>query len=183
VAKPSIKTMATDGISVYYNPEFMDTLTAAELEGTLAHEVMHPALQHHTRRSGRDQRRWNMACDYTINPMLIEAGLIFEDVTEKAGLEGIGYGIGVVVGDFDNDGYEDLYVTAYGGNRLDHNNGNGTFTEVSTCDDPQLKHDATALLYEMDAVLLEREDAGDLGAIADAMVAHMSGYMELRTVM
>ena len=55
----------------------------------------------------------------------------FEDTTEKAGLTGIGYGMGVAVGDFDNDGYEDLYVTAYGGNRLYHNNGNGTFTDVT----------------------------------------------------
>src|SRR6202521_2963639 len=55
----------------------------------------------------------------------------FEDVTEKAGLEGVGYGMGVAVGDYDNDGYEDLYVTAYGGNKLYHNNGNGTFTDVT----------------------------------------------------
>src|SRR5581483_536445 len=55
----------------------------------------------------------------------------FEDVTEKAGLQGSGYGMGVAVGDYDNDGYEDLYVTAYGGNRLYHNNGNGTFTDVT----------------------------------------------------
>ena len=55
----------------------------------------------------------------------------FEDVTEKAGLEGLGYGMGVAVGDFDNDGFEDLYVTEYGGNHLYHNNGNGTFTDVT----------------------------------------------------
>ncbi len=55
----------------------------------------------------------------------------FEDVTEKAGLQGVGYGMGVAVGDYDNDGYEDLYVTGYGGNRLYHNNGNGTFTDVT----------------------------------------------------
>lgn len=55
----------------------------------------------------------------------------FEDVTEKAGLQGAGYGMGVAVGDYDNDGYEDLYVTAYGGNKLYHNNGNGTFTDVT----------------------------------------------------
>ena len=55
----------------------------------------------------------------------------FEDVTEKAGLKGEGYGMGVAVGDYDNDGYEDLYVTAYGGNWLYHNNGNGTFTDVT----------------------------------------------------
>jgi hypothetical protein len=55
----------------------------------------------------------------------------FEDVTEKAGLQGSGYGMGVAIGDYDNDGYEDLYVTAYGGNRLYHNNGDGTFTDVT----------------------------------------------------
>jgi hypothetical protein len=55
----------------------------------------------------------------------------FEDVTEKAGLQGAGYGMGVAVGDYDNDGFEDLYVTAYGGNRLYHNNGDGTFTDVT----------------------------------------------------
>jgi hypothetical protein len=55
----------------------------------------------------------------------------FEDVTEKAGLAGVGYGMGVAVGDFDNDGYDDLYVTAFGGNRLYHNNGDGTFTDVT----------------------------------------------------
>lgn len=55
----------------------------------------------------------------------------FEDVTETAGLQGVGYGMGVAVGDYDNDGFEDLYVTAYGGNKLYHNNGNGTFTDVT----------------------------------------------------
>jgi hypothetical protein len=55
----------------------------------------------------------------------------FEDATEKAGLKGVGYGMGVAVGDYDNDGYEDLYVTAFGGNKLYHNNGDGTFTDVT----------------------------------------------------
>ena len=55
----------------------------------------------------------------------------FEDVTERAGLQGSGYGMGVAVGDYDNDGYEDLYVTAYGGNKLYRNNGDGTFTDVT----------------------------------------------------
>jgi hypothetical protein len=55
----------------------------------------------------------------------------FEDVTERAGLQGAGYGMGVAVGDYDNDGFEDLYVTAYGGNKLYHNNGDGTFTDVT----------------------------------------------------
>jgi hypothetical protein len=55
----------------------------------------------------------------------------FEDVTEHARLQGAGYGMGAAVGDYDNDGYEDLYVTAYGGNKLYHNNGDGTFTDVT----------------------------------------------------
>ena len=55
----------------------------------------------------------------------------FEDVTTKAGLQGAGYGMGVAVADYDNDGFEDLYVTAYGTNKLYHNNGNGTFTDVT----------------------------------------------------
>ena len=50
-------------------------LNAAELAGVLAHEVMHPALQHHTRRGDRDRKRWNMACAYAINPLLLDAGL------------------------------------------------------------------------------------------------------------
>ncbi len=55
----------------------------------------------------------------------------FEDVTERAGLQGAGYGMGVAVGDYDNDGFEDIYVTALGGNKLYRNNGNGTFTDVT----------------------------------------------------
>ena len=58
----------------------------------------------------------------------------FEDVTEKAGLTGMPqdlYGMGVAVGDYDNDGFEDLYVTSYGGNTLYHNNGDGTFSDVT----------------------------------------------------
>jgi enediyne biosynthesis protein E4 len=58
----------------------------------------------------------------------------FTDVTEKAGLSGMPqnyYGMGVAVGDYDNDGFEDIYVTNFGGNILYHNNGNGTFTDVT----------------------------------------------------
>jgi hypothetical protein len=58
----------------------------------------------------------------------------FTDVTEAAGLANAGdgnYGMGVAVGDYDNDGYPDLYVTSYGRNILYHNNGDGTFTDVT----------------------------------------------------
>jgi len=55
----------------------------------------------------------------------------FEDVTEKAGLAGTGYSTGVAVGDYDNDGFEDLFVAGYGQSTLYHNNGDGTFTDVT----------------------------------------------------
>jgi len=55
----------------------------------------------------------------------------FTDVTLKAGLAHSGWGQGVCIGDYDNDGYEDLFVTYFGKNVLYHNNGNGTFTDVS----------------------------------------------------
>ncbi len=55
----------------------------------------------------------------------------FTDVTERAGVAGSGYGMGVAVGDYDNDGWPDLYVANVNGNQLFHNNGNGTFTDVT----------------------------------------------------
>ena len=55
----------------------------------------------------------------------------FEDVTEKAGLTGFGYSTGVAVGDYDNDGYEDLFVAGYGRSTLYHNRGDGIFTDVT----------------------------------------------------
>ena len=55
----------------------------------------------------------------------------FTDVTEKAGLAGVGYSMGVAAGDYDNDGFVDLYLTGFNRNQLFHNNGDGTFTDVT----------------------------------------------------
>ncbi len=55
----------------------------------------------------------------------------FTDVTGKAGVSGKGYGMGVAVGDYDNDGRPDLYLANVNGNQLFHNNGDGTFTDVT----------------------------------------------------
>ena len=55
----------------------------------------------------------------------------FTDVTRQAGLAVAMYGLGVAVGDYDNDGFDDIFVTALGQSRLFHNNGNGTFTDVT----------------------------------------------------
>src|SRR5690349_3420155 len=56
----------------------------------------------------------------------------FSDVTERAGLKGVGYSMGVAAADYDNDGYVDLFVTGYRSDRLYHNNGDGTFTDVTS---------------------------------------------------
>src|SRR5207249_8356 len=55
----------------------------------------------------------------------------FTDVTAKSGLTHTGWGQGCCIGDYDNDGYDDLFVTYFGRNVLYHNNGDGTFTDVS----------------------------------------------------
>lgn len=68
-------TLATDGAEIKYDPAFVEMLSMAELSGVLAHEVMHCALLHHTRRGSRDLKLWNIACDYAINPILIDAGM------------------------------------------------------------------------------------------------------------
>jgi hypothetical protein len=55
----------------------------------------------------------------------------FTDVTEQAGVKGVGYSMGVAAGDYDNDGFVDLYIVGVNRNQLLHNNGNGTFTDVT----------------------------------------------------
>src|SRR6266700_7146199 len=57
--------------------------------------------------------------------------LTFTDVTDKAGLGGAGYGMGVAIGDYDNDGWPDIFLANVTGNQLFHNNGDGTFTDVT----------------------------------------------------
>jgi predicted metal-dependent peptidase len=68
--------MATDGRSIFYHKDFVTGCSDQELVGLLAHEVMHPAMQHHTRRGDRDPKLWNEAGDYAINPILTEAGFV-----------------------------------------------------------------------------------------------------------
>ncbi|MDO9577838.1 MAG: VWA-like domain-containing protein [Candidatus Cloacimonadales bacterium] len=67
-------TAYTDSVVLGYNPEFIDKLTNAEIKGVICHEVLHIAMLHPFRRNSRDQFRWNVACDYAINPIVKEAG-------------------------------------------------------------------------------------------------------------
>jgi predicted metal-dependent peptidase len=66
--------MATDGYHVFYNPEWTDGLSDAELRGVIAHEVLHALLDHGGRRDGRPPELWNLACDFAINALLLDQG-------------------------------------------------------------------------------------------------------------
>ena len=58
-ASTRTETMATDGVSLFYNPQYVMGLPDAHLLAMYAHEVLHPAMLHHTRREGREPTRWN----------------------------------------------------------------------------------------------------------------------------
>ena len=76
VADPQwCKTTATDARKFYYNPEYIEQLTLAETQFILAHEALHCALAHFARREHRVKHRWDLACDFAINPLLINDGL------------------------------------------------------------------------------------------------------------
>jgi hypothetical protein len=80
----------------------------------------------------------------------------FTDVTEQAGVGGKGFGMGVTVGDYDNDGYEDIYVTNWNSSILYHNNGDGTFTDVTAkagVENPHFGTGVTWLDYDRDGKL------------------------------
>jgi predicted metal-dependent peptidase len=69
------RTTATDARAFYYNPEYIDALTLDQTQFILAHEALHCALSHFARRQHRVRHKWDLACDYAVNPLLIEDGL------------------------------------------------------------------------------------------------------------
>ncbi|HHH39256.1 MAG TPA: hypothetical protein ENK50_06765 [Sedimenticola sp.] len=73
--QPWCPTTATDARKFYYNPAFIDALSLDETQFILAHEALHCALSHFARRQHRLTHRWDLACDFAINPLLVEDGL------------------------------------------------------------------------------------------------------------
>ncbi len=68
-------TTATDARAFYYNPDYIDELSLDQTQFMLAHEALHCALSHFARRQHRVKHRWDLACDYAINPLLVDDGL------------------------------------------------------------------------------------------------------------
>lgn len=79
VEDKSCQTAWTDGKKFAYNPDYVESLPMDKLVGLSAHTVMHPACGHHKRRNGREPDAWNRACDYSINWILLDAGLKLPD--------------------------------------------------------------------------------------------------------
>lgn len=69
------KTTATDARKFYYNAEYIDSLSMEQTQFMLAHEALHCALSHFARRQHRVKHRWDLACDFAINPLLVDEGL------------------------------------------------------------------------------------------------------------
>ncbi|MGF6851728.1 putative metal-dependent peptidase [Paraburkholderia sp. CI3] len=76
VEDPSCKTFWTDGESLGYNPAYLGGLNDLETRGVIAHEVLHVANGHCWRQGDRDPKLWNDACDYAINPIVYDAGIL-----------------------------------------------------------------------------------------------------------
>lgn len=72
VEKKEIPTMATDGETIWFNPEWINTLTQSELTFVLAHEVLHGVFLHMFRRGEKNHNKWNVAGDYIINNILVQ---------------------------------------------------------------------------------------------------------------
>lgn len=75
----SIPTLETDGAQLWYNPDFIDTLTVDQVMFALVHEVMHAVLDHAGRRAGRSPKKWNTAADYCINLVARDCGFTLID--------------------------------------------------------------------------------------------------------
>src|SRR5690606_3578403 len=70
-----VPTAATDGSKIIFNEDFLDTLSDDEIIFLVAHECMHPMLEHPYRRNNRNHTRWNQAGDYVINELLVNEGI------------------------------------------------------------------------------------------------------------
>lgn len=106
-----IPTAATDGRHIYWNPDFLESLSNAEVRGVLAHEVLHVTNGHCWRRGDRDHQAWNVACDQAINSILEDCAFRLPD--------------GVVPGIPDKSA-EELYKAPEEGNKGEGEKGQST---------------------------------------------------------
>lgn len=73
IEEPRCPTMMTDGRTIWWGPAFVERCTVEEVQGVLVHEIFHIVFKHHLRRNEREPRKWNIACDYVIDPMVLSS--------------------------------------------------------------------------------------------------------------
>ena len=97
----SCETAATDGHRIFFNPQFLDELSDAELDFVLMHEILHVVLQHCLRQGERDNERFNVACDIVVNSnILLSENMAVKAITLKK------YGVGMHLIPNGAEGYE-----------------------------------------------------------------------------
>jgi predicted metal-dependent peptidase len=163
-AKPDwCPTTATDARAFYYNPEYIQGLSTDETQFVLAHEALHCALSHFARRQHRVRHKWDLACDYAINPLLIDDGLRpppnalhmpqYKGMTAEEIYPLID----------DNDDSETLDTHAYDQDNQSRGSSSGmTEKDLQGRDEPQERPEPSA-----DGGQGRRQDAGSQGAAAE----------------
>lgn len=125
-----VGTACTNGKRVLYDPKFVSDLTDEELKFLVAHECMHPMLEHNFRRQSRNPKRWNMAADYVINQLLTDEGIgkFIEGGCLNKSLYDAGQGVSEAIYNLlpEQDGDGDGNGPGMGGTGQDLEDGEGT---------------------------------------------------------
>ncbi len=142
------KTTATDARSFYYNRDYINSLSIEQTQFVLAHEALHCALSHFARRQHRVKHRWDLACDYAVNPLLTKDGL-----TPPPGT--------LLLDEFEGMTAEEIYPS------IDENNDEETLDQHMY--DPEKKNDTSGHNQQADeneagGSSSEKAEAADSGA-------------------
>lgn len=130
--KEGIPTAGVDGRTIYYNADFLRPLTDKQTEFLVAHECLHPMLEHNFREHRRDHMKWNRACDFVINQLLVEDGIgefipggcLDKAVYDKG--EGLAEGVyNILPQQSGGDRFISIKGNGQSGNDPKHNNSNG----------------------------------------------------------
>ena len=126
-----VGTACTNGKRVLYDPKFVSELSDDQLKFLVAHECMHPMLEHNFRRQSRDPKKWNMAADYVINQLLVDEGIgkFIEGGCLNKALYDAGQGVSEQIYTLLPEGDGDGEGGAPGGTGMDLEDGEGTASE------------------------------------------------------
>lgn len=165
----SIKTAATDGEQIIFNPKFVDVLTPNELVFVTAHEVMHPAFMHTLRRGNRDPAKWNVACDIVVNYVLKQSrvGQIPQGAWDRPDLYHLGHGRADEI-------YDLLPPGDYGEPGSGMSGGGGSLDEIVDADPANAQNLAAKWRNKMQQGLQAARQAGKVSGELESMVEQLT---------